>query len=238
MNSKENTAAHGIGEEFEIYTRRFSEGENSTRSVTWQVLCREFLQPYVKQDGIIVDIGAGDGHFLLNIQARTKIAVDLSPHTKVLEAQGVKVLLIPATEMSLHLSEKVDLIFMSNFLEHLPDKRTLLEVFKECKKVLKPGGTLMILQPNIRYAGAAYWDYIDHHIALTEHSLQEALNISGYDVKKMIPRFLPYTVRSGVGRLAEGKMTKFLVSMYLKIPLLWRIFGKQTFIVATSRAES
>ena len=33
---------------------------------------------------------------------------------------------------------------MSNFLEHLPDKRVLLEVLEECRQALRPGGTLMI----------------------------------------------------------------------------------------------
>ena len=80
---------------------------------------------------------------------------------------------------------------MSNFLEHMPDKMVLLAVLEECKRALKPGGRVVILQPNIRYAGPQYWDYIDHHIALTEHSLKEALEICGFKIQKIVPQFCP-----------------------------------------------
>src|SRR5690606_15766959 len=122
-----------------------------------------------------------------------------------LAQKGVEVLQVPATEFADRLGEKADLIFMSNFLEHLPDKRVLLDVLDECRRALRPGGTILILQPNIRYVGPAYWDYIDHHIALTEHSLREALEVSGFEVVKIIPRFLPYTAKSALGRLVQGK---------------------------------
>jgi SAM-dependent methyltransferase len=132
------------------------------------------------------------------------------------------------------ISEKADLIFMSNFLEHMPDKATLLNILAECKRCLKPGGKVMILQPNIRFVGVSYWDYIDHHIALTEHSLKEALEISGFKIDKLIPQFLPYTAKSGVGKISSLLPTKLVVSIYLKFPLLWKLFGAQTFVVAHS----
>ena len=90
----------------------------------------------------------------------------------------------------------------------------------------------MILQPNIRYVGAKYWDYIDHHIALTEESLREGLEVSGFHVVRMIPRFLPYTAKSSLGRLVSPEHYENLVSLYLKNPLAWRLLGQQTFVLA------
>ncbi len=225
----------GIGRENDIYTRRFNEREEETRRVTWKVLCRDFLQQYVHPDSVVIDIGAGDGLFFKHITARKKIAVDLSPHVQELAREGVEVVQMPASNFSRHISEPGDVIFMSNFLEHLPSKQIVLEILSECRRALKPGGIVMILQPNIRYVGAAYWDYIDHHIALTEHSLTEALEVSGYSVIRMIPRFLPYTAKSGIGHLVSGERTEKIVTNYLRFPLLWRIFGKQTFVVAAPR---
>jgi hypothetical protein len=124
---------------------------------------------------------------------------------------------------------------LSNFLEHLPTKQAVFEVLTECRKVLSRGGRLMVLQPNIRYVGAAYWDYIDHHIALTEKSLAEALEVSGFTIEVLLPRFLPYTAKSRSGALASGRLGKGLIALYLKFPILWRIFGSQTFVVATPR---
>ena len=45
-------------------------------------------------------------------------------------------------------------------------------------RLLKPGGRVMVLQPNIRLTGPAYWDFIDHKVALTEKSLVEAAELA------------------------------------------------------------
>ena len=228
--------SQGVGLEEVIYTSRFSSAEEETRTATWKVLCRDFFQKFISPTDAVLDIGAGDGHFIRNIQAGRKIALDLSAHVQNLKKFGIEVLQIPATDFATKLGAPVDVIFMSNFLEHLPDKRLLLDILAECRRALKPGGKVIILQPNIRYVGPAYWDYIDHHIALTEHSLKEALEISGFKLQTLIPRFLPYTAKSVTGKIAGQKRAAFMVSMYLKIPLLWRIFGQQTLVVATRPA--
>ncbi len=224
----------GIGLEEQIYTSRFTEAQEKVREETWDVLMNGFLDKYIKPNDCILDLGAGDGLFIKRVKARKRIAVDLSTHVEALKDLGIEVHTVPGTQMAGSISEKADLIFMSNFLEHMPDKATLLNILAECKRCLKPGGKVMILQPNIRFVGVSYWDYIDHHIALTEHSLKEALEISGFKIDKLIPQFLPYTAKSGVGKISSLLPTKLVVSIYLKFPLLWKLFGAQTFVVAHS----
>lgn len=226
-----------FGKEELIYRQRFSQGEEVVRELSWKTIVPNFLQQYVRESDVVLDLGAGDGHFITNIKAKRRVAVDLSPHVLELESKGVEVLLHPATELSSVFQGKADVIFMSNFLEHLPSKQVLLQVLEECRKVLSDDGRLIILQPNIRYVGPAYWDYIDHHIALTEASLSEALDITGFKVNRLIPRFLPYTAKSKLGRiclLKIGQITlgELIVLTYLRMPFLWRIFGQQTFVVA------
>ena len=221
--------SEGMGVEKALYERRFSSEEEARRDYTWDVLCKDFFQQFVEPTSSILDLGAGDGLFITKIRARRKLAVDLGAHVHDLACHGIEVHQRAATEFASHIGEAVDRIFMSNFLEHLPDKRTLIRVLEECHRALKPGGEILILQPNIRYVGAAYWDYIDHHIALTEHSLVEAADIAEFDTVQLIPRFLPYTQKSKLGKLS------FLVPLYLKLPLAWRFFGQQTFLRAQKR---
>ena len=221
-----------LGKEEDLYNLRFSTDEDRVRAETWKVLVRDFFQRFVRADAVVVDLGAGDGNFIRNIRAKRRIAVDLSPHVFNFASKGIEVIQSPATELSQHLDMPVDVIFMSNFLEHLPNKRVLLEVLSECHKSLANKGRLLILQPNIRYVGSAYWDYIDHHIALTERSLEEALKISGFTIKRIIPRFLPYTAKSRLGGLLRGKHSGWFVKWYLKLPFFWRFFGQQTFVIA------
>lgn len=238
MNTKEKEnqmqegTKEGIGKELEIYTSRFDEEQERLRDITWDILVKDFFPSYIDQNDTILDIGAGDGLFLKKIPAKVKIAVDLSSHVTNLRSHGVIVYQIPATNMQGVVKETPSVIFMSNFLEHLPDKKILLEVIQECYNILPKGGRVIILQPNIRYAGAKYWDYVDHHIALTEFSLSEALSISGFKIKTLIPQFLPYSAKSSVGKVGSILPSRLMVRLYLKMPFLWKIFGAQTFVVA------
>ena len=44
----------------------------------------------------------------------------------------------------------------------------------------------------------ALWQWMfDHHIALTELSLSEALQMAGFDIEQAIAKFLPYTMSQG-----------------------------------------
>lgn len=83
----------------------------------------------------------------------------------------------------------------------------------------------MILQPNIRYAYKEYWDFFDHHIPLSDKSLIEVLQIVGFRIEQVLPKFLPYTTKIKIPE------KPFLVKVYLKIPSIWKIMGKQMFIL-------
>ena len=229
--TKEQATEQCTGREQKIYANRFSSKQEESKQNMWATLCQDFFQKFISKDSVVVDLGAGDGLFIKNIEAKKKIAVDINPEVSNLEQFGVEVVNSLATEFADKLSEPADVVFMSNFLEHLPQKSLVLEVLEECSKALKPGGKVIILQPNARYVGAAYWDYIDHHIALTENSLTEALEVSNFTVEKLIPRFLPYTVKSVLGNFTN------LIGLYLKIPIAWRIFGQQTFVVARNESK-
>jgi hypothetical protein len=81
--------------------------------------------------------------------------------------------------------------------------------------------------PNIRYLAGKYWDFYDHHLPLSHLSLEEGLVQSGYRIQHIIPRFLPYTTVKTV--LPQYPV---LVALYLRVPLVWRILGRQFLVVA------
>ena len=125
-----------------------------------------------------------------------------------------------------------DVVFVSNFLEHLEDSAAVLGLLRAIRSKLRPGGRVVILQPNFRYIGAAYFDFIDHRVVLTDTSLREALEVTGFRVVRLIKRFLPYTSKS---RLPKSP---WMVRLYLRIPLLWRLMGGQTLAVAERDQQS
>ena len=209
-----------------LYQQRFPEALLAKKHAIWQVLCRDFFSRYVKSTDTVVDIGAGYCEFINNIRAGRKIAVDLNPDVRRFAAADVHVINESCTAVRTLASESADVVFMSNFLEHLPNKDLVLDTLRECRRILRPGGNVLVLQPNIRYLPGEYWDYFDHHTALTERSLAEGLQLAGLEPTTVLARFLPYTTKS---RLPQAP---WLVSLYLKVPLAWRILGKQAFVVA------
>lgn len=209
-----------------IYRHRFSQTEREARALTWRHLCQGFFQRYVRPTDVVVDVGAGDGLFIRNIRAGRRIAIDTNPDLERLAEEGIETRLCSAADLPPDLEGCADVVFMSNFLEHLPTRQSVVEVLEGCRRLLRPGGLLLVLQPNLRYVGAAYWDFIDHHVGLTEKSLAEALTVAGFDVEELIPRFVPYTSKSRLAALAP------LTRVYLRVPLLWQVFGQQAFAVA------
>lgn len=205
------------------YQRRFA-GEDAFRDSMWKLLCARFFQRYVPTDATVLEVGAGHCEFINNIAARRKIAVDLSRDTPKFAAAGVEVLTAPSTTMGDIAAESVDVAFASNFFEHLT-RADILETLEELRRVLRKGGRLLILQPNIRYCYRDYWMFFDHITPLDDRSVVEAAEAAGFIPVRVVRRFLPFTTK---GRLPNSLM---LLRVYLSVPLLWRFFGQQSFIV-------
>lgn len=209
-----------------IYADRFDKDEHK-REVMWKILCKDYFQKFIKKDDTVLDLAAGYCEFINNIKCGKKIAVDLNEKTKVKANGDVKVYQALSTALPKSLTGKVDVVFTSNFFEHLDSKNELIDTLKEVHRVLKPGGKIMVLQPNIRLVGNQYWDYVDHTLPLTEKSLQEAFHLTDFEETYMKVRFLPFTANSRI------PAAPFLIRAYLKFPPVQLIMGKQTFAVAT-----
>ena len=116
------------------------------------------------------------------------------------------------------LAKCFDIIFISNFFEHLENKKELIEILVFCWQHLKPGGSLLVIQPNFKYSYKEYYDFIDHQLPITHLSLQELLVTIGFAIDVLIPRFLPYSTK---GKPASP----ILLKLYLQLPLLWKFLG-------------
>jgi ubiquinone/menaquinone biosynthesis C-methylase UbiE len=212
-----------------IYATRFIEEELPTKNKIWKVLCAEFFSQFVSTTNTVVDIGAGYCEFINNIDCHKKIAIDLNPDVKKFANEEVEVINESCMAMHSLADNSVDIVFMSNFLEHLLNKQQVFETLQEAKRILKVGGKILILQPNIRFLPNNYWDFFDHHTPLSDRSLVEVLEALDMTIVKNYPRFLPYTTKS---KLPKGI---FFIKLYLKLPWVWPFFGKQAFIVAEKK---
>jgi len=208
-----------------VYSRRFG-GMERRRLEVWKVLVGHYFQRWVKPTDTVVDVGAGYCEFINSVSAAHKYALDSNPVTVDKAAPGVTVLSQEAIQPWPVPSEAVNVVFSSNFFEHLPSKQDFAYCLAEAHRVLRPQGVLIALGPNIRFCYDVYWDFWDHHLPISDRSMVEALEIAGFRRELVIPRFLPFTMSERVPHWA------FLVRLYLLLPLAQRLWGKQFLVVA------
>jgi SAM-dependent methyltransferase len=211
-----------------LYAHRFSTRDRMAKVRLWRTLCEAFFSRYVPADGVVLDIGAGYCDFINHIRAGRRIAVDLNPDMARAAADDVDVHCHPLERLGEVLPpDSIDLAFASNVFEHLrggPD--ALLQVLGAVRGVLRPGGRLIIMQPNARLVGGAFWDFFDHTLPLSEKGMAEALRLADFEVVECRARFLPYTTKSRLPKWPP------LVRLYLALPPAQWLFGKQMLIIA------
>jgi SAM-dependent methyltransferase len=218
----------------QLYRFRFSESELPSREAVWKVLCEDFFQRYVNSNDTVLDLGCGFGEFIRFIEAQKKIAIDINEDGARFLPPEIEYHAMSVMKVDSLPSNSIDVCFVSNLFEHLSSKDELDLLLSGILHVLKPGGILIALQPNIKYCPGAYWDFYDHNIPLSHLSCGEAFVKSGFEITELIGRFLPYTTKSAIPK------HRLLVRLYLRFRPLWLLVGKQFLIVgkkAPSKAD-
>jgi SAM-dependent methyltransferase len=208
-----------------IYEARFRENLDYRRAI-WRVLIDDFFQQYVRPTDVVLDLGCGYGEFINQVRCAKKYAMDLNPDMPQRVEQEVSAVLQDCSTPWQVPDESLDIVFTSNFFEHLPDKAALGRTLDQARRCLKPGGRLIALGPNIKYLPGAYWDFWDHYLPLTELSLREALENRNYTVERCVDRFLPYTMAGG------PRYPVWCLRLYLKLPWVWPVRGRQFLVIA------
>lgn len=207
-----------------IYQRRFSR-TLAYRNRVWQVLTSAFFSRWVLPTDIVLDLGCGYGEFSNNVSAARKFAMDLNPDARDHLAKGITFIQQDCSAVWPLPDASLNVVFTSNFFEHLPDKTCLKRTLCQAFRCLKPGGRLVAMGPNIKYLPGEYWDFFDHHTSLTEASLGEALEIAGFGLELVTPRFLPYTL------VNAPEYPLLFLRLYLALPWLWRVKGRQFLVI-------
>jgi SAM-dependent methyltransferase len=208
-----------------IYARRFSDADVPRRGAVWREITR-FLQRWIDPSATVLDLACDRGAFINVVKAGERIAVDLRDVGGYLDP-GIRFVQSDGLALLDHVSAaSVDVVFMSNYLEHLASADEVVAQLKVVTQVLKPGGRVIVLQPNIRLTGGSYWDFLDHKTPLTEKSLEEASQTAGLETERLIIRFLPYTTKS------RFPQKGWLVRGYLAFPPAWWALGRQTLLIA------
>ncbi|MFI5219117.1 MAG: methyltransferase domain-containing protein [Bacteroidia bacterium] len=208
-----------------IYEYRFRGIDLKKKQIIWKEIS-DFLYHKLNKPEKVLDPAGGMCEFINSFPAKEKWAIDLNePFLQKHADKSVKKIIGNSLEVDIP-ENYFELIFVSNFLEHLNSQQEVAFFLKRMRQKLCKGGKIVVMGPNFKYTAKNYFDFADHTVMLTELGLAEHLYGAGFNVSEIIPRFLPLSFR---GKLPANK---FLARTYLSIPLLWSVFGKQFLVIA------
>ncbi len=182
-----------------------------SREQVWRHTCR-YLERWIRPDDDVLELGAGWCDFSNHIRARSVTAMDLDSTVVRAADQHVRAEVGDCTDLRRFAGGSFDVVFASNLLEHL-ERPLASRLLAEAGRVLRPGGRLILMQPNFRLNPGRYFDDFTHVAIYTDRSLSDFLASEGWTVRDVLARFLPLTLKS------RGSGLAFLVPWYLRSPV-------------------
>ena len=220
-------AAYSAADLDALYRVRFQNQEGYRQRI-WSVLTKYFSR-WIPSDSTVLDVGCGYCEFINQVRCPIKYGMDLNPEAKKRASADVHILEQDCTEAWPIPPNTLTAVFTSNFLEHLPTKAHVEQTLLNAHAALRDGGRLIAMGPNAKCIQGAYWDFFDHHVALTELSMKEVLIKCGFEVEICLKSFLPYSMSQG------RNYPPWMLSLYLALPLLWPLGGKQFLVIARKK---
>lgn len=195
---------------------------DSGRRAVWRAIAR-YVARDVADVGTLIELGAGYCDFVNQFPARRKIAFDLNPEMRRWAAADVELRIESALALPGIDDGSADLVFGSNFLEHLREAE-LAVLLPRVRSVLSPRGRLVLLQPNHRRCAAHYFDDPTHVTIFDDRNITDCLARFGLRVVRLDPGLLPFSMNS---RLPKSEL---LTALYLRSPL--RPLAAQMYVIA------
>ncbi|MFT5483870.1 MAG: ubiquinone/menaquinone biosynthesis C-methylase UbiE, partial [Halieaceae bacterium] len=121
------------------YQRRFA-ANAEYRDLVWRAINSAILSRYVAEDATVLDLGCGWGEFIRNIDAGSRHAMDLNPDSGPMLGPHINFLQQDCSEPWSLEDDSLDVVFTSNFLEHLSTKSKIEDTLDQARRCLKPGG--------------------------------------------------------------------------------------------------
>jgi 2-polyprenyl-3-methyl-5-hydroxy-6-metoxy-1,4-benzoquinol methylase len=120
-----------------LYSCRFRDIDGDRRQAVWQEIA-QYIHRVMGRPDRVLDPAAGRGEFITAVPAAERWGVDLVNHG-VPGSARVKMIIADILDADLP-DEYFDGVFVSNFLEHLPDQNAVARVLDKLRTAMRPGG--------------------------------------------------------------------------------------------------
>jgi SAM-dependent methyltransferase len=192
------------------------------RRAVWGAIAR-FVARDAPEVETLLELGPGYCDFLNQFPAKRKLGLDLNPEMQRFAALGVELRIESAIALRGIAAGSIDLLFASNFLEHL-DAEELDELLPGIRRVLASRGRLILIQPNHKLCAEHYFDDPTHRTIFDDANIGEWLARHGLRVVKLVPGLLPFSMNSRLPKWG------WLTRLYLGLP--FRPLAAQMYVVA------
>jgi len=147
---------------------------------------------HARERGRLLDVGCGNGQFLARMRELGWEVMGVEPDPEAVriarERFGLEV--VQGTLEEAGLSEgSFDVITMNHVIEHVPDPVATLS---ECRRLLRPGGKLIVVTPNTRSLGRRLfgehwrgWEVPRHLFVFSPRSLRACAERAGLTVRRL-----------------------------------------------------
>ena len=201
------------------------------RKLVWEEICRYLNRHFISEDASVLELGSGYGDFIGNILAKERVAIEKNIFFKKCSSNYLDITVHWADALSALKKipkQSFDVVFCSNYFEHfeLPEIQDQLDMISD---ILKPGGKLLVLQPNYQLCSKLYFDDWTHKSIFSHISFSDLLETHGFYIDKCMKKFLPFSMKS------RFPINRLLVRFYLKSPI--KPFAGQFLIVALLTGE-
>jgi 2-polyprenyl-3-methyl-5-hydroxy-6-metoxy-1,4-benzoquinol methylase len=191
INRMKKSTSDYLVENYHTLSRRADLSSPVVRKTVFRFFERAFLKLLPPdRDARIIDVGCGEGAFLLFLQAQgyTNICgVDLSPENVAMCAKsGLSVSLGDVTARNWTENGSYDAIVALDLIEHIP-KSEAGPFLMQLRLALNRGGRLILQTPNMGslFASAIRFADLSHEFGVTEKSAVDLLMIAGFRLNEI-----------------------------------------------------
>lgn len=164
----------------------------------FRIAAKDIVDLIPVKSGKVLDVGCGIGWVVAeaNRKGFRGMGIDINPEYVAAGKEYLNVDLRPVSLEKFRTKEKYDVVILKHILEHIADPKPFLD---KVKKLMKPGGILIVSSPNIDSLMARIfldrWYGLrpqEHRWQFTKKSLPRLLRQNGFSVRKVVVSSLWY----------------------------------------------